>query len=438
MDIQPKKISNGVKYFYIIKTMKTAIKILLCSSITAICLAQSFCLAVTQSELQDAINKKNQELQQVNAQIEATQQQLGETQSKGTSLKKEITNVDKQIGQLNLNIKSSELTIDKLNLEINSLQYDITDTGEKVVSKKEAIAEILRQLQQNGEETPLTVFLRSDKLTDGFFEIQGLKDLNKNLASEVSELKVFETQLTSALDATTNKQQKVKSENQTLKNKKSINDDLKKSKQVILQQTKNQETVYQKQLSELEKQQQAISDEIGKFEEELRKVFDVGLLPTKRPGVFDWPIKLAKDGGTGRITQIYGIVSALYKGGKHNGLDIGTPLGTPVHAAADGTAVAVDNNDQSSYRKYQYGKYVLIKHDNNLATLYAHLSIQVVSKGASVKRGDIIGYSGNTGVSTGPHLHFGIYWSPNMMMKSIPPANGLVPVGVTINPEDYL
>ncbi len=420
--------------------MKTAIKILLCLSITAICLTQVFCSAATQSELQDAINKKNQELQQVSSQIEATQQQIEGTQSKGTSLKKEITSIDKQVSQLNLNIKSSELTIDKLNLEIDSLEYDITDTGEKVISKKEAIAEILRQLQQNGEETPLTVFLRNDKLTDSFFEIQGLKDLNKNLALEVSELKIFEIQLNSALEMTTNKQQKVKSENQTLKNKKSINDDLKKSKQVILQQTKNQETIYQKQLSELEKQQQAIADEIGKFEEELRSAFDVNLLPTKRPGVFEWPINLVKDGGIGKISQKYGetAYSYLYKGKPHNGLDIAAPIATPVYAAADGIVTAVDNNDQSSYRKYQYGKYILIKHDNNLITLYAHLSIQVVSKGAPVKRGDLIGYSGNTGFTTGPHLHFGVYWAPSIIMKSISPAKGLVPVGVTIDPQDYL
>jgi len=80
----------------------------------------------------------------------------------------------------------------------------------------------------------------------------------------------------------------------------------------------------------------------------------------------------------------------------------------------------------------------LIRHNNNLATLYAHLSQQLVKKEMTVKRGDIIGYSDTTGYATGPHLHFGAYWAPSILMKNIPPAAGLVPVGVIINPEDYL
>ncbi|MFA5386596.1 MAG: peptidoglycan DD-metalloendopeptidase family protein [Candidatus Paceibacterota bacterium] len=398
----------------------------------------NFSFAATQQELQDSINKKNAELQQVSSQILETQKQLEATQQTGTTLKKAVTNIDKQISQLNLNIQSSQITIQKLNLEIDSLQYDIADTRTKVDSKKAAIDEILRQMQQTSEDTPLTVFLRGEQLTDGFFEFQNLKDLNKNLADNVSQLNVFEDQLNGALQEATDKNQQTKSENQTLKNKKSITQDLKQEKQILLQQTKSQEKTYQSQLSELQKQQNAIADEITKLEQALASGFNTNVLPTKRVGVLSWPIKMTQDGGTGRLTQSYGAASRLYKSGVHNGIDIGTPIGTPVYAADDGVVTTVGNNDKSSYARYQYGRYILIKHNNNFETIYAHLSRQVVQSGASVKRGDIIGYSGNTGFSTGPHLHFGVYWAPSILMKSIPPANGLVPIGVTVNPADYL
>ena len=88
---------------------------------------------------------------------------------------------------------------------------------------------------------------------------------------------------------------------------------------------------------------------------------------------------------------------------------------------------------------YQYRKYVDIEHDNRLSTLYAHMSKQVVTGGQTVSRGDIIGYIGNTGYSFGAHLHFTVYWTPSLLLKSLPACNcGLVPVGVTINPIEYM
>ncbi|MCL5004583.1 MAG: peptidoglycan DD-metalloendopeptidase family protein [Patescibacteria group bacterium] len=394
--------------------------------------------AAAPDELKSSIEQKSKELENINKQIQENQQKLETVQGEKKTLQKEVSSVQNQIKQLNLGIKASEVNIEKLGLEIDSLQYNISDAEAQIVKKREAIAEILRQFQQKENESPLIAFLKNKTLSDGVFEAQSLADLGGNLNSEVNELNFFKDDLSVSLDKTTEKKQEREVENFTLKNKKSIADEIKKEKQVILEQTKNQEKIYQKQLSELEKQQQAISDEISELEDELRRTFDPSLLPSKRPGILAWPIKLVKDGGIGRITQHQGERSYLYRGKPHNGLDIGASIGTPVYAADDGIVEAADNNDKSYYRKYQYGKYVLIKHNNNMATLYAHLSKYVVARGTNVKRGELIGYSGNTGYSTGPHLHLGVYWAPSIQMKSIPPAAGLVPVGVIINPEDYL
>jgi len=394
--------------------------------------------AAAPEELKQSIEQKTQELENIGKQIQENQQKLEVVQGEKKTLQKEVNSVQTQIKQIDLGIKSSEINIEKLGLEVESLQYNISDSEKQIIQKKEAIIEILRELQQKENESPLLTFLKNKTLSAGIFEAQTLADLNSNLSMEVNELTFLKDDLTFSLDKTTEKKQERETENFTLKNKKAIADEIKKGKQSLLEQTKNQEKNYQKQLSELEKQQLAISDEISELEDELRRTFDPSLLPSKRPGIFAWPIKLVKDGGTGRLTQRQGEISYLYRGKPHNGLDIGAPIGTLVYAAEDGIVEAVDNNDKNYYRKYQYGKYVLIKHNNNMATLYAHLSKQVVGAGDVVKRGDLIGYSGNTGYSTGPHLHFGVYWAPSVVMKSIPPANGLVPVGVIINPEDYL
>jgi murein DD-endopeptidase MepM/ murein hydrolase activator NlpD len=85
----------------------------------------------------------------------------------------------------------------------------------------------------------------------------------------------------------------------------------------------------------------------------------------------------------------------------HNGLDFKAPIGTEVYATGDGQVFISGYNGG-------FGKCVEIDHDYGYKTIYGHLNEIVVTKGQNVKRGDLIGYSGNTGTSTGPHLHYEI------------------------------
>lgn len=400
-------------------------------------------LAAAPEELRAMIDEKNKALSAISAKLLEARRARDAAQNEGRTLSQDVKHLNSNIEQLSLSIKSSELTINKLTLEIESVNYDISDVKSTIFKNRDAIAELLRKMQQKDKESVLALFLRNKSLADGVAEMQNFVNLNSNLAVQIGNLKSLNTQLNQKLDEVSQKQQAIQTENQNLKSRKIIVLDEKENKNALLQQTKEKESVYERQLADLEKQQESVSDEISQIEEELRRKFDPSILPSKRPGVLAWPIKLVSDGGTGYVTQHFGEITLyhgryLYGGKPHNGLDIGVPIGTPIYAASDGEVIASDNNDTSRWGKYQYGKYVMIKHDNNLATLYAHLSQQLVRKGDVVHRGDLIGYSGNTGYSVGPHLHFGLYWAPSVFEKSIPPAAGLVPLGVIINPEDYL
>jgi murein DD-endopeptidase MepM/ murein hydrolase activator NlpD len=85
----------------------------------------------------------------------------------------------------------------------------------------------------------------------------------------------------------------------------------------------------------------------------------------------------------------------------HNGIDIENKKGTPVQAVTDGKVIFAAYKGNS-------GRLVIIQHSNGYQTIYAHLDNIKIKKGNYVKKGDIIGTVGNTGVSTGPHLHFGL------------------------------
>ncbi len=106
------------------------------------------------------------------------------------------------------------------------------------------------------------------------------------------------------------------------------------------------------------------------------------------------------------------ILGGLITQGLHgwNGIDIGASRGTPIHAAADG--IAIISRDNGGWNG-GYGNYVVIAHDNGSQTLYSHMKNTIVSSGQSISAGQIIGYVGSTGLSTGPHLHFEVRGAAN-------------------------
>jgi len=102
-----------------------------------------------------------------------------------------------------------------------------------------------------------------------------------------------------------------------------------------------------------------------------------------------------------RVSSGYGMRDhpVLRKRANHKGIDLAAPSGTPIYATADGT---VERANWFS----SYGNYIQIDHGNAIETRFGHLSRIVVSDGQKVHKGDLIGYVGSTGRSTGPHLHY--------------------------------
>jgi len=109
-----------------------------------------------------------------------------------------------------------------------------------------------------------------------------------------------------------------------------------------------------------------------------------------------WPVR-------GWVTSEFGIRRSPFRAGTelHKGLDIATRFGNPIVAPADGLVIENSYNSQD-------GNFIKINHGHGFATTYSHLSRKAVKQGMRVKRGDIIGYVGDTGRSTGPHLHYAI------------------------------
>lgn len=120
---------------------------------------------------------------------------------------------------------------------------------------------------------------------------------------------------------------------------------------------------------------------------------------------------VTETGSTPKGYFTFPIANATYTQGIHgyNGIDLGAPVGTEVFAAASGKVIV---SKQGGYNG-GYGTYIVIEHDNGTQTLYGHLSKALVSVDDEVTKGQNIGLSGNTGKSTGPHLHFEVRGGAN-------------------------
>ncbi len=119
---------------------------------------------------------------------------------------------------------------------------------------------------------------------------------------------------------------------------------------------------------------------------------------------------------TGTFTSRFGYRNNPFTGNRefHYGLDMANSIGTPIYSARQGNVIKTGNTSG-------YGKYIIISHGNGFQTLYAHLNEILVTEGKQVPQGYKIAEMGNTGYSTGSHLHFAVYKN-----------------GDAVNPEDYL
>jgi len=386
-------------------------------------------------DLQNQIDQKNQEIQKLEAEIGQYQTSIDDAESTAKTLSGEIKRLDTEVKKLNAQITLTQKRIAKKELEIKELGTNILDTQDSIKNRQENLAKILDGLRKMENEDMLETFLKYDSLSGFFNELEKIRNLDMSVRQNYEELKVLKIDLEERKKKAEAARKDLKNLQNDLINQREIQKDAKAEKTNLLAATKNQEALYQKLLKEREKRRAEIYDEIRLIENDLKKQIDFSTLPAFGNRILLNPI----DGGV--ITQGFGLNSFsrytdVYGGNGHNGIDLRAQVGTPVRAAESGVIKATGNSDYICPRG-SYGKWVLIEHPNKLATLYAHLSLVRVSPRQEVGRGDIIGYSGNTGYTTGPHLHFTVYDARTVELRQSRVC-GILPYGGYLNPLNYL
>lgn len=356
-------------------------------------------------QIKQNIENHNDKIKQLDEEIKTYEKQIEVVGGEAKTLQNAIKVLDINQKKIGTEIKKTETNIQKTNLTISNLSGEIGDIENKINDNILAISKILSDMQQRDDESLIESFLTNKSLADVLDEYESIDQFQQKVRAQSKELEAYKDELASKktlTEAEKNKLLNFKSELGDQNNVLNVN---KKEKSTLLTTTKNKEAEYKKMLADRQAEKEKFEKELFLYESQLKKAIDPNSFPSSDKGILSWPL------GMIRITQQFGrTVDAkrLYSSGTHNGVDFGVSIGTPVLASLDGVVTGSGNTDEQK-SCYSYGKWILIKHPNGLSTMYAHLSVIKVSAGQEVKTGEIIGYSGNTGYSTGPHLHLTVY-----------------------------
>lgn len=361
--------------------------------------------AKTIGEIQDEQAALQQETSELESQLASLQDDEAKAQEYSETLSEQITHLQSKIDTTRKNINDLNDNITKLQkkLDESQLEYDTT---------MEQLKDRIKVLYQAGDVSTIEILLKSTSLYDFSMRTEMLKSMTSH-----------DRQL---MDKITDFMVKTKEDREALKKQKEEVAELQKSlesdqEDLIAAQAKNDAIIAGLQAQQADKKQQiaaneeedeALNAELERLMAEKKKADEeaaknaggsggssdgntVYVPPsTGGGGGLDaqWPLP---GYSTNDITQYFG-------NNGHGGMDIGVPYGSPIVASADGEVLSASSH-------WSWGNNVLVYHNGTYSTRYAHMSSMAVSEGEHVSRGQVIGYVGSTGNSTGPHLHFEVY-----------------------------
>lgn len=394
-------------------------------------------------ELENQIDSQKDKLRAIDAEIARQQQAITEVVGESKTLNSALQQLTASRNALETQIKRTKGTIDTLELEIQKSGLQIGETEASINQKKRVIGQTLRSQFQNADQSMLEHFLVHGDLTTAWEDIDTLSFFNEKISESIRDLEDEKVELKEYQEEQAEKQSALSFEKDLLASEQEGVISAQQEKDALLKKTQNKESEYRKLLAEKVAQRQAFEAELFAAEQRLEEALSASEIPDSSvESLLMWPTKI------GPISQYFGKTSSsgrLYASGTHNGIDIAVAEGTRLYATQSGTVKGLGNTD--AYPGcYSYGKWILIEHDNGLSTLYAHLSSHTVKTGQRVAVGDVVGLSGNTGYSTGPHLHFTLFASQGVQIQQYSQSRGCtqasIPLttkkGAYLDPMEYL
>ena len=376
------------------------------------------------SEIKEKQAQNEAEAEELNAQLESLRSETADAQAYQETLVAQIENYQESIDLARERIDELNSSISTLEDEIEKADAEYADTFEQLKVRLNAL------YTSGGELTTLEILLDSTSLYDFSVRSEAIQGVTRHDKQLMEEIKAYILQTQEQRDELSVQKEELAEQKKDLESKQSELQVLEEENQRLIEELQLQSAEAENLIAENEAESQDYlaqldsliaqrSEQAAREEAERQQALenqqnqgggssDAGSSSSGSSGSsgssndssvlntgdlsFSWPLA---GYGYGSITQYYG-------NNGHMGLDVGIPYGTPIYAAESGQVISAEYH-------WSWGNNVLIWHNGTYSTRYAHCSSLAVSAGEYVQKGQVIGYAGSTGNSTGNHLHFEVY-----------------------------
>ncbi len=387
--------------------------VLMCLNSTLPVFAQDATVATTPDLLKSKIEERNNQIKQLEDEIKQYNIEVLNAGNQARTLQGTIKTLDLTKKKISADINLTEKKISKTTLVISDLDKNISDTKDHISLNKEAIASAIQSSQAIEDMGLIQLILSKKNVGDIWHDVDNLRQMRDTILDKSKELALLQNDMEVKQNDLLGQKKSLVNLKQDLNGKKQAVEYTTVQKTTLLSETKNKEQAFKDLVKTKEQLKEQFEKEVYDYESQLNYLIDPTSFPRPKNGILSWPLDDVF------ITQRFGKTvgsERLYASGTHNGVDFRASIGTKVKNVLDGTVVGTGNTDIYP-GCYSFGKWVLVQHNNGLSTIYGHLSVISVVNGQKLATGDTIGYSGNTGYSTGPHLHISVYATQGLRIE---------------------
>ncbi len=391
---------------------QTNAKRLACMALAAVLLMGLLPLeahAATSAQIQeqiDALEAKNAVIQK---EIDAIQRQYNASYNEMADMVAHKDAIDQEMTLLSSKIETTNAKISAYSQLIADTQEELDAAQEELNSLSEAHRERVRVMEEEGTLSYWEVIFQANSFTDLLDRITMVEEINAADRRRIEQMRIAADIVTATQINLASEKNSLEATRSQLAADEAALEEKRTQSDALLIELEKKAGEFELLLAESEVLQEELMQEIAAKEAELEDakhdeyLAKLALQGENPPSDATWITPVSGY----RLTSAFGMRLHPVLGYKrmHNGIDLACATGTPIYATRAGKVT------RTSYQAGGAGNYVSINHLDGFSSIYMHMTHYVVSAGQTVSQGQLIGYVGSTGISTGPHLHFGISYA---------------------------